>query len=149
MAVEGTPYSHVYIRWHSESLDKTLIYQASGTSVNFMSLDRFLSHNIIVDEFEFDLSDETYKNVLRFAIDTVGAKYGAKQLMGLGVVRLGSVFGAKWHNPFRDKRQTYVCSELAAYIIKEYMAGSISVDLDEISPKDVYGYLSTIKNPVN
>lgn len=141
MTVERTKYSHVYIRWHSTGIDRTLIYQASGLAVNFMGLDHFLDHNTIVDEFDIEVSEESRRQIIQFAVDTVGLGYGTKQILGIGILRIGSAFGARWKNPFRDGRQTYVCSELVAHIMKSFMSEDIDINLDDISPKDIYEIL--------
>ncbi len=139
MLVERTNYSHVYVRTRSDKYDRDLIYQASGLAVNFVGLDFFLSKNTIVDEFDFDVSDETYVKLMQFCIDNAGKPYGSKQLVGMGIKKLG------FENPFRDGKQTYVCSEMAAYIIKEFISGGIGTDLDDIDPRAVHEYLSSIK----
>lgn len=139
MAVERTDYSHVYVRWHSDKYGRDLIYQASGLKVNFVGLDLFMSMNTIVDEFDFDVSDETYVKMVQFCIDNAGKPYGGKQLVGMGIKKLG------FENPFRDGKQTYVCSELGAYIVREFISEGIGTDLDDIDPLALHEYLSSLK----
>lgn len=141
---EGTPYSHVYISWHSEKLNRTLIYQASGAQVNFTSPTVFESINETVAEFELEVSDEAKLEVVRFAVDNAGVPYGCRQIVGMAISRIFRLFGAKVKNPFSDGRSTYVCSELVGTILEEKLGKEIKEDLDVIGPKGIYDFLNTI-----
>src|SRR5690349_251313 len=83
MKVQRTEYSHVYVRFHSDSLDRDLIYQASGLQVNFVGGTLFKDHHLTVKEFSLSVTDETYKNTLQFAVDKAGMPYSIKQLFGI------------------------------------------------------------------
>lgn len=137
MVVERSEFSHVYMKTYSKSLDRWLIYQASGTKVNFIGQEKFYEHNESVKEYLFDVNPESKTKFLVKAVDTVGTPYGVKQLIGIGLVRLGKVFGLKLTNPFRDNRATYVCSELAAEVLEEITGINIGEDLDTIGPKEL------------
>jgi len=50
---------------------------------------------------------------------------------------LMSIFGKKVPNPFADGSKTYICSEVAGYILVKYFNYKIE-DLDSLSPRDVY-----------
>lgn len=141
----GIPYDHVYVRVHSDSLDRDIIYQASGLAVNFMSPTIFSSINTSIAEFDIEISDEKYKAMMQFAIDNAGKAYGIKEAFGMGIVRICEIFGKKIQNPFRDGQQTYVCSELAGYILEEFAGDQIQGDVYDMSPKVVYDYLISLK----
>lgn len=148
MAVEQTNYSHVYVRLYSATYERDLVYQASGLAVNFVGLEHFMDHNLVVDEFEFEISDSAYKKMMQFAIDNAGRPYGGKQLVGMGIRKLGLWAGTGWKNPWADGHQTYVCSELAAYIIKDYISGAIGTNLDDMDPLAVHEHLSQLKRSI-
>lgn len=131
MKVEKTDYSHAYIRIHSEKYDRDLIYQASGLAVNFMNIEMFNNHNNVIHEFEIEVSDETYLDIMRFAIDNVGIPYGSKELIGFGLIKLAALFNKKISNPFSNGTKTSVCSELVARILNDF------VKLDTGNPDDV------------
>lgn len=141
----GTPYSHSYIRIHSEKFNRDLIYQASQTLVNFMGMEVFNEEAHIVEEFEFNISDQQYIEMMQFAIDSAGIPYGLKECFGMAYVRIMEILGKKAKNPFRDGQHTYVCSELVAYILKSYLGGSIPTDYEDMSPLDLYKVIKTIK----
>jgi hypothetical protein len=148
MAVEQTNYSHVYVRLYSATYDRVMIYQASGLQVNFVGLTHFLEHNQIVDEFEFEITEEAYKKMMQFAIDQAGVAYGMKQLIGMAIRKFGRWSGLGFKNPWADGHATYVCSELAAHIIKDYISGAIGTDLDDMDPSAVHEHLSQIKRSI-
>lgn len=142
---EHTPYSHVYVRIPSESLDRQLIYEASGLKVHFNNLNNFIQHSKIIKEFRLEISDETKKKTLQFAIDNLEKDYSLKQLIGMIWVRTGKLFGKKWKNPFPSGRSAYICSELVAAILEE-IGFKIEEDLDSIDPKDVYELMERNEN---
>jgi len=144
--VENTPYSHVYIKVHSDSLDRDIIYQASGLAVNFVGTKIFEEKAIIIKEFELDVSDETYLTVIRFAIDQAGKPYGLLDLLGFLYMKAGRAMGFNTHNPIRDGEQSYVCSELVATIIAEFIDKNVEKKepLEDITPRGLYEYLSDL-----
>lgn len=99
-AVLGTPFSHTYIKFKSDKFDRVLVYQASGTMVNFMEEKRVLETHKIIQEFEFEVSDEVYTKTIQFAIDKSGVPYGMSQIFGILYVKALGLFGIKAKNPF-------------------------------------------------
>lgn len=148
MKAYNTPYDHVFIRIHSDKYSRDLIYQASGSMVNFMGPDLFAAHNVIVAEFEVDVPDENYIAMMQFAIDNAGKPYGIKMVFGLGLVRLCELFGKTIKNPFSDGGATYVCCELAGFIMSQYAGAHIGKDQDDWTPKYIYDYLVLNNNPI-
>lgn len=144
MTAYGIPYDHVYIKFHSNYYERDVIYQASSTMVNFMSPIVFQANNIIVKEFQLDISTENKKNMVKFAMDNAGIPYGIKQCLGLAIVKICEMFGKKILNPFKDGGKTYVCCELATYVLEQYDSISIPFDQDTINPKELYDYLVLI-----
>lgn len=144
MKAYDIPYDHVYIRFHSNYYIRDVIYQASSTMVNFMSPVIFKEENIIVKEFELDISDENKKNLVGFAMDNAGRPYGIKQCLGLAIVRICEFFGKNIKNPFSDGNKTYICCELGAYILKDYVGVDVPYDVDSLNPKQLKLYLDLV-----
>jgi hypothetical protein len=138
--VQNTPFSHVYIRLQSDSLERTFIYQASGSKVNFENMDSFNSHSTVVNEFEIEASDEVYKKVMQFAIDTVGKPYSLKQLIGMAVLTVLRKFNKTAKNPYRDRKDAFICSEIGAYVL-EQSGIEVNLDKDSIGPKEIFEIL--------
>ena len=140
----GIPYDHVYIKFHSTNLDRDIIYQASKTMVNFMSPVLFQEENSVFREFKVDMTPENRKAMLQWAMDNAGRAYGIKEALGMAIVRIASLLGKKIKNPFGDGGATYVCSELAAYVLKQFEAAVFTTDLDDMTPLDVYNYMESL-----
>lgn len=139
--IYGTPYDHVYIKFHSSTYDRDIIYQASKTMINFMGTSVFESENSIYKEFEVEISPQNKVDLMKFAIDNAGKPYSIKEAFGLGIVRIFALFGKKIENPWKDGNDGYVCSILAAYVMENYLGEDIEGDFEDISPKDIYDFL--------
>lgn len=144
----NTDYDHVYIKTYSSKYERHLIYQASGTKVNFIGVDMFTSENVIVAEFEIEISDENKKAMMQFAIDNAGKAYSLKEVLGLAIVRLAELCGKTVKNPFREGTQAYVCSELISYILQQYAGVKIPKDYEDMTPKDLYEVIASLGNKV-
>ena len=137
----GTPYDHVYVKFHSESLDRDIIYQASKMMINFMGTVLFNLENIVVAEFEIEISPESKKALMQFAVDNAGKPYSIKEAFGLGLVRICELFGKKIKNPYKEGNSEYVCSILVDYILEKYADIGVKNDFENADPKDVYDLL--------
>jgi len=140
MWAQGTPFSHVYIKLNWKAINKLLIYQASGLQVNFESWDHFQTHAVAVSEFEIDVSDETYKKIASFMYDQLNKPYSIKQILGMCCVLFGQKFNLKIENPYKNRSDAFVCSELVIDIIKT--AGiTIEGDPEDMGPLEVFNFL--------
>lgn len=144
--IENTPYSHVYIKFYAKKYDRYLVYQASGTQVNFISQERFNEEEVIVKEFILEVDEISMNKMIQFAIDNVGAPYGVKEIFGLGLVLLCRLFGKKIKNPFGDGTKSFFCSQLVDYILSGPLNRNITFDPDLVTPKDIYKYLEETDN---
>lgn len=147
-SIEKRPYSHAYLKYYDPFLDRNIIYEANGLSVDLISESRFLKDNIVIQEFRIELGDEELKKeVLRHAFDTIESKYSFIQLLGIGIVKIFKNFGRTISNPFDDTNRTgYICSEVVAEILKEVLKVPIIEDLDSISPSDLYKIVESMPN---
>lgn len=133
--IEGSAYSHVYIRRVSKYGE--YVYQASGLQVNFMNIDIFKKDNVIVEEYEFELPDEKKEQLLTFFIKYAGASYATSALFKLLVVIAGKRTGI-WNVKFDgDGETTFICSELGAFFAEKILGIEISNALDFITPTDL------------
>lgn len=137
----GIDYSHVYVKFHSASLDRDIIYQASKNMINFMGTVVFQEHNVIVREFQLEITLENKNEIMKFAIDNAGKPYSIKEAIGLGWVRLNALFGKKVRNPYKFGNDEYVCSVLADYILDKYTDKGTELDYQEATPQSIYNHL--------
>jgi hypothetical protein len=137
MLVERTKFSHTYIKISSESLNRTLIYQANGSGVWFIGEDAFLHKNIPVEEYDFTITEVQKIKLLQFCVDNSGKSYGRMQLCGMGLCRLiKAVIGKSIKNPFGDENRRYICAELVANALNEVGFPEIK-ELDNIGLKEL------------
>lgn len=147
---ESTPYSHVFIQFHSNSFDRDLIYQASGLKVNCIGTARFQQIEIITDIFTLEVDDQLIEKMVQYCIDALGAPYDVGGAIGAGLARILKHFGKNWTNTWA-KNDQYFCSELIIMLL--FMVGDGTVDNpDTVLPQDVYSQLVKLniqhwKNP--
>lgn len=142
--IENSEFSHVFIKWHSDSYERDIIYQASGFEVNFIGTDLFLKHSKIIKEIQLEISDEEFKSCMQFCIDNSGIPYGIKQLFGMGYVKLMKLFGKNIKNPFRDGKKSYVCSELIGVLLEKELQIKLGLNLEVDGPKELYNKLKQL-----
>jgi hypothetical protein len=141
MLFDWSKFSHAYIRFHSDSYDRDLVYQASGLRVNFMGWKLFKSQEVIVKEFDIEVTPETKQAVIQFAIDRVGTPYALwAAIIGIPAVKIAAMFGYKIKNPVSQMGD--FCSELAALVMKDYLNAQLTDDdVKRMTPTDVCNYL--------
>lgn len=132
-AWDKVPYSHVYFKFeNSRNPDIPLIYQASGTMLNFMSEEVFLEHNKVVEEYPLKVSDEAYNDILRDCMKFAGRPYGKWQIIGIA---LADILKLK-KNLFANKDKLFVCSEWSAKQMKR-LGYIFYKDNDLVKPIDI------------
>lgn len=144
MAVQKTPYSHCYLKYQDEYLGQTMYYQASHTLVNYMSAEVFLAQETVVQEFNFQVSDASYKAIMQFAANQAGKPYGVKEIFGLAVVELALAVGIKMQNPFKEAGTTWICDQLIASLVQSCEGVTLPMPLDNMTPKDMFALVSTL-----
>jgi hypothetical protein len=134
--IEHTEFSHCYVMWKSEGLRRFLVYQASGHGgVDFMSIERFLEHNIIMKEYHYDINPTEKTALMQFCIDNAGDDYGYLQLVGIAYHRLMDFIFEDTPNPFPHGQ---VCSEVVARILTDVLHVPIEhLDPNVAGPYDV------------
>lgn len=143
------PYSHTYVRLYARSYDRSLIYQASSSMVNFMNIETFNQDAQVIQEFDVVLDDETYLTMMKFAIDNCGKAYGIKECFGLAYVRFMELLGKTVKNPLADGDKTWVCSGLISEILRSYLGQTLTKDPDDMTPKDVFELMQSITKSDN
>lgn len=140
--LEGTNYSHIAAIFHSNTIKRDLVYQASGLYVHFMGKKLFDTRAEIIAEYTLNISDSAHKKALQFAVDNAQKPYGIKQIIGIGIVILAKKIGKKIQNPFKDGQYSYVCSELIASMIPG-LKKEFKDNLDSVTPRDIKEYLDS------
>ena len=149
LLTQKTPYSHVYLRYHDDYLNQNMIYQASHTLVNYMSMPVFLGQEDVIKEFTFHISEETFKAWMEFAANNAGKPYGVLEIVGLAFVELASLFNVKITNPFKDAGQTWICDQLVAAGLETCNNIKLTMPLNDMRPQDVYQVVSKLPKNLN
>ena len=122
--IEKRPYSHVYLKWTSEWLERDIIYQAKSTMVHFIGGKLFRKSSCPIIEYSFDITDERKNELIKWCMDNAGLSYGMLHILGMGYVRFWEFLGIKnIPNPFSDDddEPTHVCSKLAAIALVDIL----------------------------
>lgn len=125
-----TPYSHVYLQFYSDSINRPLIYEAVGSGVRFVGQKYWLTHAKEVKSFTLNIKKCNYDRLIQFCVDNEGYKYGSLQNIG---VFISNLFGLKKNIFYKGKN----CSEIIGEIL--VLEGyKINKDLNLLTPKNIY-----------
>lgn len=138
---EGTPYSHVYLRWKT-SPGPEVVYEAAGSKVRYINSKFFDKQAETLDEFTFCLTSLQYRQLVGFCMTNVGADYGVLQVFGIALVKM---LGLK-KNPFADGRNSQICSEAVAYFLQDVLKKEIDFRPEIAGPKEIHRYLNKLRD---
>lgn len=136
--VQGTPYSHVLLRYESRLLGKEIVYEASGRVLKFVGPEAIENRYEVKKSYKFLLNESQYREMLRLCLRNAGIDYGVKQAIGIGLVHLLKLK----KNPFADGRKSQVCSEIVGRFLEEVLDKRTGLDLDIIGPRELDEYLA-------
>jgi hypothetical protein len=144
---QGTEYSHAYLRYPCAWSPRNIYFQASHTTVNFMSEKRFLAEETVIQEFEFQIDDEKFNKMQDFCIDRSSEPYGTLAAFGMALAIIAKKFGFKAKNPIRQAAKSPVCSQLIAALIED-IAG-IDLNVEDMTPKDLFPIVESLPRDLN
>lgn len=134
-----TEFSHTYFKFKEDSYEDSTICHATGKGVNYMSSTTFEKTNQPVAEFELEISNELYQELLQDCHRYAGDKYGYFQNLGILVVRVLGRVGIRMNrNPINDGIN---CSEWGYYLLEEIDGKWTNTDPNLVAPDEVYNYL--------
>lgn len=110
--VTNSKVSHTYIRIPVPEYNDSMIFQASGLTVNYTNYNVFKEKSTVIEEYEIEIDDDTFAMAECMRVMEAGKPYGMAEIFGLLWVLAMRGFGVKVNNPFRDGSRTYVCVEL-------------------------------------
>lgn len=111
--VTNSKVSHTYIRIPVPEYNDSMIFQASGLTVNYTNYSVFKKKNTVIEEYEIEVDDDTYAFAEMLRVMEAGKPYSMKEIIGLLWVLTMRGVGVRVNNPFRDGSHSYVCVELA------------------------------------
>jgi len=140
METEKRNYSHVFIKLLDQETGQWMIYQASQGFVNYQSFDKFLEKNVVQEEYELVLTNETYKNIKSYCNTLLGRRYGYLQIVNITIQKILKTKNVKY---FMDYDKTFICSELGYNVIR-LTYPVVLVDQDNVTPSDLNKHISSI-----
>jgi hypothetical protein len=135
-AYEGTPFSHVYVRWQT-SVGPSICYHAAHATLHFLSDTQFNKQITTVDSFEFEVSDEQFGKLLKYCLETCGNDYA---LVGVLAIPLVDFFKLN-KNPIGGGPLAQYCAELVYRIVGEMTGEKLTYDADRVKLKQVYDFV--------
>jgi hypothetical protein len=127
-------YSHVLIYWHSDSINKTLVYQASLGMVHFCSMERFESHNSVVKHYDLEVTDNQFNKLVSKCVELAGVEYSVLELLGIFTNNV-------LNRDLIGDQPGFICSELVAELLQDVTGGKFSKPLHLVNPSDVDSFL--------
>jgi hypothetical protein len=136
-AYMGTKYSHIYIKFFSDKLSTSIIYESVGVGVRFIGSEMWQKYAKPVDEFVIVVPDDCYYKIMKYCVDNAGKPYDVMQNLGIVIANLFSLKS----NPLSKGADKSNCSEEIARILIK-LGYHIEKSPDLITPRDLYEILS-------
>ena len=136
---EGTPHSHVYIRWETK-WNTWLCYHAASVMVHFLGEYSFAKHIEIIEEFEFNVSEEQFDRLMRFCTKNVGQDYALLEALMIPFVDYLEARGKIFHSYASGEVKQY-CAELVLRALAEMSQEKLTFDADRVKLKQVYEFV--------
>lgn len=150
MKIDGGLFDHAYLKFHSDSLNRDIVYQAVGKGVQFVGKILFETKNISVEEYEIQVSDDKYTEMMQFCIDNAGMPYGFVQVLSLGIKKLLSKLNIKINNNPNQVisseigLKTEFCSEIVTRCLNKVDPKDFDLNAESITPKDLNSILKSL-----
>ena len=137
MLVQRTNYSHCYLKYTDQNTNKDMVFQASGLQVNSVGYPFFLSKEVVVKEFQLNISDEAFQNIMGSMQDLLGQPYSMLQILNTGLYLLTG-------KSLLDKYIVgWDCVKIVAMELEKELGYKIPENLDVITPKDLMQFLES------
>jgi len=135
----GKPFSHTYFKFKEDLYKDYTIFHAIGKGLVYMSETTFLEHNLPIYQFEIQILDELFNELMEDCHINAGKHYGFMQNIGIAIVRsLKKININITKNPFNEGIN---CSEWMYYILEEIYGKWTPVDPNLIAPDEVCDFL--------
>jgi len=135
--IEKTEFSHAFILFENFYGEK-VVFQASGSKVNFMNFEIFEKDNIITNLYDIEVENLDYENVISYCLKQVGKPYSIRDIVGITLYKITSLKLLKG-----TKEKEFICSELIGEIL-QIIEILEEKELDYFTPKNLYNLLESI-----
>lgn len=142
--IDGAPFDHAYLKFHSDTYNRDIIYQSNWRGVEFIGAILWSSTTTPVQEFPMQVSDDNYTKMMQFCIDNSGISYSYLGVLGEGIRELAAKFGWSINNPFNQTQTTEFCSQIVTNCLNIADPTQFNLNADNISPKNLNDILKTL-----
>jgi len=130
--VTRSPVSHALLTFHSQTLDKVLVMEATGRGFNIVPWNRWKKSHTLVARFRIIVPEATELEALRDIAKLLGSEYDTISLFGFFFRR----WKTRGRNPLDDPTKL-ICSEAVARFLS--FAGFKEFDsAGEWTPADIF-----------
>lgn len=138
--IDNAPFDHAYLRFHSDNLNRDIIYQSNWRGVEFIGSTLWNTTTTPVEEYTIAVDDNQYMSMMQFCVDNCGVSYGYMATLGAGLVKLG------WckTNPFNVGLSKEFCSEIVARCLNVVDPVQFQLDAANITPNDLNNILKKL-----
>lgn len=133
-----TEYSHVFISWRSDSLQRDMVYHAANGMVHFINKENFLKNNIIIKEYIIPIDNNCKNKIIRKCVDLAAVDYGYDELLKIIIKDLCIKLSVKCE--FINSKG-FICSELVAEILEEVFVKKFNKSKYLLTPKDIEEFI--------
>ena len=133
------PYSHVYLKLNHTS-GRQSVYHAAHGMVHFKAYENFLKDNIVIKEYDIELTNEQRTRLLDHCLDLAGEPYSFISLMQIVAVDICHSLNI---NVIPQNKPGYICSELVGQFCKEELGINFKKPKYLLRPDDIEEGLET------
>lgn len=138
MKIGGTPYSHTYVTWKDEEIDRRKVFEAVGSGIRIIGNIRFKKKAHVVAIFSYEVPDKVITWLEQYSHDQAGKPYGYKHLLGLTLMKIGRFLGFKTRNPLKDGKYSQICLESGAYVVEEGVGVDLPGEVEDYTLEEFY-----------
>lgn len=131
--IDKASFDHAYLKFHSDTLSRDIIYQSNWRGVEFIGTGLWLTTTMPIEEYSIAVDDNQYMSMMQFCVDNAGISYNYLGVIGAGLVKLGLCKT----NPFNSGLKTEFCSEIVARCLNVVDPAQFQLDAANITPSDL------------
>lgn len=122
--------SHCYFEFDDERYGETLVYEAKGLNTHLLNKKNIDPNTQVIYEFEADISDEKFSQIMKHIYRNIGMPYAWKTLLGHAIKKIAAWFCIKLKNPWPEPGQ--ICSESVAELMILFFGLKTDVPYDDM-----------------
>ena len=149
---EYQQFSHTYVSWQAQRFERTIVYEASGSSVHFLGEDAAQEHLEPVELYRIPTTEEAQHRMVQICLTMAGTDYGLLNVAGVVWVKLIGViswlisfrnYRVRVRNPFADGRESQPCMEVVGRLLEPHLTDKPSA-LEDWGVRDIRDFVRSL-----